>query len=387
MMTNLRPFTHRSVILLAAALFLVTAATLWAAPQEPAKPRSIGSVAIDTVPLPERPASGFRFESFFLDHLVAAGALDSQADLNARFRLTTDAIRLAGSVGYFFDRVPEVCLSEFPPKWCWYAGVVVTSGRPCLACGGVTTEGKILLIESLVGNGVLVSGSRLAWRKLSRTAAFVEFAATLFRHIKANGWSAQKALGLLDQSFATISGAAYPIPDSEWDRYCREHPEDPICWVIRGGFISAQARNMARELALVSLLQQEKLLSMQQTRAIYDVTYRGLTPRRGLMDLSSVAGGVIIDGLRLNPKLRIEIMSSLGTNRVGLVDPDSPWADICFRDNPPPICKFINTFPVAPTLTTQLIKNRIWSKNDAIEAWNKFYLSVGGGRRSYPQAK
>lgn len=333
-------------------------------------PKKKAGVAIGTWPTPERTirvlrSPRFRFESFFLDQLRATGTIDRQADLNARYRLNIEAITFADSVGYFVDRVPEVCQSEFPPAWCLAAGIIIVDGRT-------------LLIESLIANGKLTPESRLGWQKISRRAEFIEFAPSLFRQIKAKGWSAQKALDILDRLFAAVSGTAYPIPGSDLDRHCREHPEDPICWVAGIGFISGRARNLARELVLVSLLQREKLLSEEQTRAIYDVTYKELTPRRGLMDLPIPAGVIIVDGLELDPKDRAEIISSLGSSRVGLVDPDSPWAEKCLGEEPPPICRFINAFPIATTLTSELIKYKMWSKKDALEAWNKLQKSVSG---------
>lgn len=369
------------VVLLATATILGTGNTVLAGPPERPGATGGGTVAIGTWPTPERPITGFRFESFFLDQLRAAGAIDSQADLNARFRLAVEAVKLADSVGYFFDRVPEVCLSEFPPPWCPYAG-------------GVIIDGRILIVDSLIANGALLPESGGRWRNIARNRGFMEFAPTLFGQIKAAGWSAQKALELLDRSFAAVSGAAYPAPDSYWERYCREHPEDPICWVIHEAFSTEQGRNLARELVFVSRLQQEKLLSGEQTRAIYDL-YSGNLPRPAggvIVDLYPYpipaggiitalhpipAGIIIVDGLKLDPKQRNAILVSLATNRVGLVDPDSPWADICFQENPPPICKFISTFPLAATLTTQLVKHKLWTRDAALKAWNQLWAAVG----------
>ena len=176
-MRYLQLITRRGVALLAAAMFLATLAPIVAAAQAPSKKQStgsaaigtwptpermtIGSVAIDTVLLPESPR--FRFESFFLDQLRAAGAIDAQADLAARFRLTIEAIQVADSVGYVVDWVPEVCLSANPPRWCWYIRGDDMTGKPspiCLVCAGVTTEGRLLLTESLIANGFLARDSQ-----------------------------------------------------------------------------------------------------------------------------------------------------------------------------------------------------------------------------------
>ncbi len=396
-MRYLQPITRRGVALLATVMFLATLAPIVAAAQTPSKKKptgsaaigtwptpermTIGSVAIDTVPLPERPR--FRFETFFLDQLRAAGAIDAQADLAARFRLTIEAIQIADSVGYFIDRVPEVCLSANPPRWCWYIRGVDMTGKPfpiCPVCGGYTTDGSILLINSLIANGFLARDSRIIWRNLARRTNFIEVTPTLLKNIRISNWSAQRALDILDRSFAAVSGALYPGPDGYWYKYCREHPEDRICWLIHADFFSSRARNLAQELVLVTLLHQEKLLSTNQTRAIYDVTYSGLTSHRSISDVSLSAGEIIIDGLKLNPKQRVEILGSLATNRLGLPPPDGPWACRCLcQDPPPPNCKFINSFPIATALTTQLVKHKLWSKDDALKAWNKVYISVTGG--------
>lgn len=370
-MKNFTSSPDRRFVVLVTTAFLLTVAVSQGFAQTPSKQRPGGTVAIDTLPMPEKP---IRFERFFLDQLRAAGAIDSQVDLNARFRLNIEAIKWADTVAYPMDGVPEECLQPSPPRWCW-----VIASRTSLVARGVTTEGRILLVDSLLANGVLVAKSPSGWHSMARTASFVEFAPTVFQHIKADGWSAQKAMDILDRSFAAVSGVAYPAPDGYWGRYCIEHPEDRICWLIHEQFASAQTRNLARELVLVSLLQQEKLLSIEQARAIYDVTYRDLSTRRGLTDLSIVAGVVIVNGLRLNPKQRNGILNALATSRVGLIDPDSPWADICFRENPPLICRYIHAFPRGATLTTQLVKHGIWAKADAIRAWSNLYRSRGGG--------
>jgi hypothetical protein len=326
-------------------------------------PKKRVSVAVGTWPTPEGPISflrpsGFRFESFFLDQLRAAKTIDGEADLDARFRLNVEAVRFADSLGYFTDRMPEVCRSESPPLWCRMAG-------------GVIIEGSLLLVEALVANGMLALESRLGWLKICRGAEFLEFAPTLLRQVKAKGWSAQKVLDVLDLS--------YPIPGSDLDRHCREHPEDPICWVAGTGLVSARARNLARELVLVSLLQQEKLISAEQTKAIYDVTYMELTPRYGLTDLPIAMAAIIAEGLGLDPKHRAEILSSLGSSPVGLIDPDSPWAEKCMGEEPPPICHFMSRFPVATALTTELVKHKIWSERVATDAWSRVQKYIGGG--------
>ena len=237
-----------------------------------------------------------------------------------------------------------------------------------------------MLTGSLIANGFLARDSRIIWRNLARRTNFIEVAPTLLKNIRISNWSAQKALDILDRSFAAVSGVAYPAPDGYWYKYCREHPEERICWVIHADFFSSRARNLAQELVLVTLLHQEKLLSTNQTRAIYDVTYSGLTSHRSISDVSLSAGEIIIDGLKLNPKQRVEILGSLATNRLGLPLPDGPWACRCLcQDPPPPNCKFINSFPIATALTTQLVKHKLWSKDDALKAWNKVYISVTGG--------
>jgi hypothetical protein len=342
-----------------------------------------GDIAIDTVPMPESIAIGtwptpekrmsrFRFECFFLDQLLAVGAIDSRVDLNARFRLNVEAVKLADSAGYFVERVPEVCESEFPPEWCLAAkgsmsGVVITGGR-------------ILLLDSLIANGALHRELRAGWLKVAQNYAFTDFAPSLFRHIEAKGWSAQKRLAVLDRSFAAVSSTAYPIPDGDLDRYCREHPEDPQCWIVGLGFGSWRARSLAQEMVLVYLLHQEELLSLEQTKAIYEATYRELaTPRGSAMDLALPAGGIIVNGLTLKPEQQFVIVQSMATARIGYVDPDSPWADICLGKNPPPICRFISAFPVAATLTAELVKHKIWDQKDALEAWTRLHSTIAGG--------
>lgn len=336
-----------------------------------------GSLAIGTWPTPEK-GQGFRFENFFLDNLHSIGAIDRQTDLKARFDLNIELVagavvtdgRILGvdSIAGAIIVDGEILGVES------LAGVIIHNGRilgvESLA-GGVTTDGRILLVESLVSNGVLAPELGMRWRRVLRNAGGIEFAPSLFRQIQAKDWSHQKALEILDHSFSAVSGVAYPIPGSDLDKHCREHPEDPLCWVIGTKFNSYRGMRLASELILVSLLNNENLLTYEQTRAIFDTIHKGLTSSQGIKDLSIPQGVIIVDGLDLQPKQRAAMISSLGINRVGLIDPDSPWAEICAKENPPPICKFINTFPIAMALTTQLVKVDIWSQAEALDAWNQ----------------
>ncbi len=312
----------------------------------------IDSVAIDTVPLPECGMDGFRFENFFLDQLVATRTMDRQADLTSRVSLTLDAIRLADSYAS-------------ASKTDWFSGVIIDDGRQ-------------LLVDALFANGFLVPKTRARWLQIAKSARLMEFAPSLFASLKAPGWSLEKGLTILGNSFAPIAGTQIPAPGTSLEEFCRKHPTDPICIRASGTLSSWQGRELTREVAVVWELTREKILSYEQSRAVLDVTFKAVTPRRGLMDMSPSAGNVILEYLDLSPERRADIFRSLGTNRVGMVDPDSPWAEKCLGKDPPPICKFILAFPVASVFTTQLVRHEIWDRQDALKAWRDLYAASVG---------
>jgi hypothetical protein len=310
----------------------------------------VGSVAIDTVPLPEKPVGGFRFESFFLDQLTSIGALSKRADLAARANLSIETIAAADAGGYI-DTI----------------------------AGGLMIDGRVLLIDSLIANKLLRAEHRPGWLRVPRVADLSEFAPSILRRLEAENWSAEKSLDILDKAFSAVSGVAMPAAGSDMDRYCMEHPNDPKCQVMGIKLVSLEARHLAQEIILYWELHEAGFLTDVQTRAIFDVTYRALTPRQGLADLPISAGRTMADLLDLDPVQRNEIAGALAVNRVGMIDPDSPWAAKCAGPNPPPICAVIHSFTVAHAFTTQLVRHDVWAKDAAMKAWDNLYLTVGAG--------
>ena len=309
-------------------------------------------VAIDTVPLPERPA--FRLERFLVDKLVEAKVIDREAESRTRFGLALGALREAELVGYILD-YPHVCLSDNPPEWCKYAGAVITDGR-------------VLLIDALLENGRIDQTAWSGWRGAATKLGLADFAPRLFQEI---GLKSDRSLEILDQ--ASVASVAMPLPGSDLDRYSREHPEDPICQVASQPFDSIRGRRLASELVMVSLLHHDKVLKDEQVTAVYNGYYEGLTAGLGLSDLSPYFGGVTTEGLTLGGKEKAAISVAIGRHlgAVGYVDPDGPWADICSKPSPPRICWFISRFPAAAALTTELVRRKIWPEKAALQAWNE----------------
>jgi len=326
--------------------------------------KPISNVAIGTWPTPERILENFNLESFFLDQLVRTKVFDRQMDLDLRFQLAIDSIKRAERAGYFVDRVPDECKSEPIPPWCLVAGVIIDDGR-------------ILLIDNLIANGVLEAQTHQFWQKFVYEKQFIHSLPTLFRHFKIKGWTAEKSLSILDQSFEAVSGVAYPIPDSDLDKFCRKHPASPICKIAGIGFSTEFGRNLARELIIVGLLEQENVIRPEQARAIYDVYLKKVNPVSTASDISIYAGIIIIDGLALDKKTQVNIKNTLATERITYIDPDSPLARICFGASPPPFCHFMRAFPVAAILTDQLVQNKIWSEKIAQEIWTDLYRASG----------
>lgn len=309
-------------------------------------------VAIDTVPLPESPA--FRFDRFLVDKLVDTKAIDGKAEPLTRFGLALEALREAEQVGYIVD-YPHVCFSDNPPEWCKYAG-------------GVTTEGRVLLIDSLLANGGINNSAWSSWRAVAAKLDLASLAPRLFQEI---GMKAERSLEILDK--AAVAGAAMPVPGSELDRFCREHPEAPICQLALQPFESIRARRLASELVMVSMLHQDGLIQDEQAATIYNGYYNDLSPGLALRDISIYSGVIVTDGLVLDAKAKAEISLAIGSRlgTVGSFGPDSPWADICFGPNPPRICWVISQFPAAAALVTELVNREVWSKKDALQAWSE----------------
>jgi hypothetical protein len=222
---------------------------------------------------------------------------------------------------------------------------------------------------------------------VARSTPIAEFAPTLFRSLRGKKWTPESGLEMLDRSFAAVSRTAYPVPGSDLDRHCREHPTDPICVIAgTGGFVSDRARLLARDLVLVFLLHDAGMITERQTRAILDVTYHSLTPSSFATDLTIAAGGIIVDSLVLDPKVRGEMLASMATNRAGYVDPEGPWAEECLgKKLPPPQCRFMRAFPVAVELVAQLVTRDVWSRDAAFEALGTLCVQMSGdGWRGTP---
>lgn len=312
--------------------------------------------------------NGFTLESFFVDQLKEFGGTDTQSDLNIRLALNVNAIRTADTVGYF-EEIPPECKSANPPLYC------------LIAARGLISQVNLGVINGLVANGFLEPRSRKSWHVLANTRNLVDFAPNLFRQIRANkkDWSLERGMEILERSFTAVSRTAYPVPGSDLERYCEEHPEDPLCRIAAP--LSTRGAHLTQDFLVVSELYRDRLLQDQQVRSIYDASYKTFAGPRstvqagvivsGMTDMDPAAAGIVVEGLKLDEKQRGAIALTLGAGTVGLVDPDSPWADVCFSTNPPRWCRYASQFAVARTLTTELIRYKIWDKQVAVKVFNK----------------
>lgn len=304
--------------------------------------------------------NGIRFEEFFLDHLAATGTFDTQNDLLARARLCLEVISGRDSVGYFVEGIPPECRRRPIPKH-------------CLVAKGISVDATLTTINALAANGFLPPDSRRYWNTLCQSFSFIEIVPSVFNEITRThkSWTAQSALEVLNRTFEAVTGVAQPAPDGEgkWAEHCRTYPNDPMCWIGSLTFTSPAARQLAQGLLVTAALHQYELLKDVQVRSIYNVSYRAMTARQGFSDLDLRSGDVIIDGLSLDPKQKAAIATSLAATQVGVVDPESPWADICEGSDAPRICQYVRAFPVAAKFTTQLINHGSWDKQPALQAW------------------
>ena len=326
-----------------------------------------GSVAIGSVPLPDRPLEAIgtwptpgrrvrnvRLETVILDQ-IRNRVDDERSDLITRFKLIVEAIKESDAVGYPLpDDVSSPCFSDNPPEWCKYAGVVVT-------------DGYILLVESLAANHLLDDRERERWATVLQERTLFEVAPSLLRQIGMK----QKRLGtgliveMLDTDIQASMGVSKPVPGSPLDLYCLKHPEDPLCWVIRYSFKTPLAQRLASEIVLISLLHQHKLINSEQVRLIYDATFQAITAPRGVSDISLAAGVIITDGFVHDSQTRPSIITSIARAKVSSY-PSDGIPEECRKPNPPPWCGIISAFPVAVELTVQLAKAKILLDRDVV---------------------
>lgn len=324
-----------------------------------------GSVAIDTVPLPERPAIGtwptperwsryVRLETLILNHI--RNRIDNErSDLTTRFKLNLEAIRESSVVGYPLpDDFSSPCFSDNPPEWCKYAGIIIT-------------EGYRLLIESLAANRLLDHGERENWITVLQEWPLLEVAPNLLRQVgmKQKGLGTDLIVEILDTSAKTSSGVEIPVPGSELEIYCQKHPEDPLCQRIRYSFKTPLAQRLASEIVLISLLHQHNIINGEQVRLIYDTVFRGVTAPRGVSDISLAAGGIIVDGYIHDDQKRALIFTAIAQAKVSSIPPED-FPEECLKPNPPPWCLVISAFPVAMELIMQLAKVKILEDRDIV---------------------
>lgn len=324
-----------------------------------------GSIAIDTVPLPERPlvAIGFpplpkrpvyvRLETVILDQ-IRNRVDDERSDLITRFKLNVEAIKESAAVGYPLPDDSSPCFSDNPPEWCKYAGIIVT-------------DGYILLVESLAANHLLDDRERENWMTVLQERPLFEVAPNLLRQIgmKRKSLGTNLIVEMLDTSIQASMGVLKPVPGSKWDIYCLKHPEDPLCWVIRHSFKTPLAQRLASEIVLISLLHQHKLINSEQVRLIYDTTFQAITAPRGVSDISLAAGIIITEGFVHDSKTRASILTSITRAKVSSIQlRDIP--EECLKPNPPRWCWIISAFPVATELTVQLAKAKILEARDVV---------------------
>lgn len=326
-----------------------------------------GSIAIDTVPLPdrrveaigtwptpERRVRNVRLETVILNQ-IRNRVDDERSDLITRFKLNIEAIKESDAVGYPLpDDVSSPCFSDNPPEWCKYAGAVVT-------------DGYILLVESLAANHLLDDRERENWTTALQERTLFEVAPSLLRQIGMK----QKRLGtdliveMLDTSIQASAGVSKTLPGSDLDRYCQEHPEDPMCWIVRSSFKTSVAQRLASEIVLISLLHRHNLINSEQVRLIYDAIFQGVTASRDVSDISLAAGVIVTEGFVHDSKTRASAITSIARAKVSSIEPgDIPKE--CLEPNPPRWCWIISAFPVATELIVQLAKAKILKDRDVV---------------------
>lgn len=324
-----------------------------------------GSVAIDTVPLPERPAIRIwptperwsryvRLETFILDQI--RNRIDNElSDINTRFKLNLEAIRESGAVGYPLpDDFSSPCFSDNPPEWCKYAGIIIT-------------DGYRLLVESLTANHLLDYKERENWMSVLQERPLLEVAPNLLRQVgmKQKGLGTDLIVEILDTSVKASSGVLIPVPGSPLDIYCQKHPEEPICQKSRYSFRTPVAQRLAGEIVLISLLHQHNIINGEQVRLIYDATFKGVTAPRGASDISLAAGIIIVDGYVHDNQIRTSVVTALARARVSSIEPDQ-IPEECLKPDPPRWCWIVSAFPVATQLIMQLAKAKILEDRDIV---------------------
>ncbi len=302
-----------------------------------------GTVAIDTVPLPESP---IRFELFFLDHLADIEAISPELDIDLRTRLSLVAIGTWPTPEYPEDELVATL-----------AGVIIDDGRQ-------------LVIDSLEANGHIPHNSHRRWLAAVEGSTLASCLPGLLRDAKVKGWTDSATIDLLETTFAGVAGMGYVIEGSPMDEYCRRNPHDPRCHVMSGAFMTMDERLIAQDVLIVRELYRNELLTLPQTRAILNTFFLAITPTRRWADLPVRSAGMILDSLDIEAMQRNKIRRMFTHGGAARYGPDSPWADICSGSNPPRICLYLHGLPVAAAFTLGLVQAKVWEIEDAFMAWD-----------------
>ncbi len=325
--------------------------------------------AIETVPLLEHPI--IRLETLILYQLRNTHS-NVDGDLAARFKLNILAIQELGRLGLIGpDANPDhPGLAKNPPRWCWSAGLGVGNGHS-------------LLVDFLSANGHLDFHMRELWKSLIIERSFFELAPILLREVVfgLKGWTAEETIKVIDESFWAGSGTRMPVRGSDLYQHCKDHPEDPRCWVAEQSFAVPRARGMASELAFVFSLYKHDFINPEQTRVIFDVFYKGLTVHRGLSDIDLAAGVVIVESNVRDRKLVSTMTASMAKPEVGYFEAGSHWEEICSQPNPSLPCLVMRNFPVAVRVVDQFVKANILEEKAVQGMWNLLGKVLGGGPR------
>lgn len=311
-------------------------------------------------------AHGFRFESFFINHLEKVGAMEHRSGLEARFRMVLNAITEGEGAGYIGDVPTE-------------ANRNLNLATATINPATLLAEGRVMVMDSLVANGYLDELSWKRWRNVAQMHDLTELAPTLLRQIagRHNVMKTDGVLDIMNQAFLATSPNSAQISD-EMVNACRERPRDPICMVGATHFGSYTARTFGREVAIMAKFFEHGLLKDDQVNALYDTCYRDITRWRGVTDLTQTGGADITSYLNVKVGARADIWTNAMANvgSVAIYGPDSPFADVCSKTNPPPICRAIKHYPVAANLTASLVSFKLWDKQQAISAWDRVAVAL-----------
>ena len=277
-----------------------------------------------------------RFEARILE-LLHRTVGDEQKDAIARFQLTLNALNTVTISPKLLDCLsnPKECFRYKPP-------VLTVIPPPCKT-----------LVNHFVARGFVNSVQANALTTLEVPLLMV--APSLLRNIAPRAkLSSDQIVAFLDQAASAGGLVGKPHPDD--DDYCREHPQDPLCWVMASRLLDGAAQQTGAEMVLTWRLYEQKLIDHGTFKNVIGFYHDVLTADATDMTLDSATKLVEVYA---DAPAAAALTTTLASGAVGDFAPGSPIPPECQPPNPEPWCTRAREAGMASLLTQALIEHKL----------------------------